>query len=83
MSSARMLLLSVLKNLLEQAGLPYTFEELLRLIRGGVLQKAVYPYPGFKNYQLYRTLDISAELAQILHFMKIKTEYFAIEEYRL
>lgn len=78
-----MLFLSVLRALLAQEGLNYTFEELRYLIRQGFLQKAVYHYPEFKTFRLTRTINISPELEKILRLNQIKTEPFNIEDLRL
>lgn len=74
-----MVFLSVLKNLLEQEGLSYSFEELLRLIKQSYLQQTIFLYYGFKNYKLTRTAGITPELAEILHKMKFKPQPFQIE----
>ena len=75
-----MLLLSVLKNLLAQEGLTYSFEELSRVIRRGLLQKATYHYPGYKNFRLTRVIGVTPELEQILSLLKIKLQPFHIED---
>jgi len=74
-----MLLLSVLRCLLEDNDLNYSFEELLRIIKQGALQKAIYIYPDLKNFELTRLIDIEAEQEKIFKILKIKIQFFDID----
>lgn len=76
-----MLFMSVLRYFLEQKGLFYSFEELHLLIKQGKMQKATFLYPGYKNFQISRSVDISPELDQIFSFLKIKPQPFHIESF--
>lgn len=75
-----MLFLSILKNLLEQHGLSYSFEELLRVIKHGQLQKVIFLYSDFKNFQLTRTVGFTPALEQIYRFLGLRVQPFHIEE---
>lgn len=78
-----MLFLAVLRSFLEQNGYNYSFEELLFVIKQGYLQQAIYNYPGFKSFKLTRLINITPELEEIMNYMKIKTQHFHIEDFRL
>lgn len=74
-----MLFLSVLRCFLEDNGLRYSFEELTRIIKQGILQKAIYCYPDFKNFLLTRITGIKPELENIMKLLKIKPQFFDID----
>ena len=76
-----MLLLSVLKISLEKSMQDYSFEELLDIIKGGYVQKAIYEYPEYKNFLLLRPLNVTPVLEEILRVLTIKYQTFYIESY--
>ncbi len=76
-----MLLLSVLKISMEKSMQDYSFEELLDIIQGRYVQKAIYEYPEYKNFLLLHHLNVTPVLEKIFRVLKIKYQTFYIESY--
>jgi hypothetical protein len=75
-----MMALSMLKHELAMKGMEYTFEQIEKIIKGGHVSVGDYLYPGEKSFQIRKTLNMSKELNDIFRVLKIRWEYFYIEE---
>ena len=70
---------AILRNLLIQQKLEFSFEQLKELIKKGYLSMGDYIYPGYKSFRIQRTLNIAPDLKKILKTLGLKFDYFDIK----
>jgi len=75
-----MMALALLRCLLKEHSLDFTFEALRAKIQEGVVSIGDYIYPGGKSYRIRKSLNIGKELKAIFQVLKIKWEYFEINQ---
>lgn len=75
-----MLLLSVLRLLLSENNLYYSFEELLDCIQQGYIQRAIYHYPKNKSFLIHQPINITEDLTKIFNLLAIPERNFHIEK---
>ena len=74
------MLVALLKHVLQQHQMQYSFEALVELIKEGQLTYGEYNYPELKKkYLIYKTININTELEQIFKKLKLSYDYFQIE----
>lgn len=74
------LLLAVLRQRLSTEQLNYSFEELVAILKQGMLSYGEYSYPELrKTYRITKILNINAKLQQIFEILGLSVDYFEID----
>ncbi|HMF30890.1 MAG TPA: IS1634 family transposase [Candidatus Lokiarchaeia archaeon] len=73
-----MMALALLRCLLKQHSLDFTFETLRTKIQEGHVSIGDHAYPGGKSYRICKSLNVGKELKAIFQALRIKWEYFDI-----
>lgn len=69
---------ALLRFLLKQYDLEFTFEEWKDIVKAGYVSIGDYIYPGYKSFRIQRTLNIDPILETIFKLFKLNFEYFDI-----
>ncbi len=69
---------ALLRFLLKQYDLEFTFEEGKDIVKAGYVSIGDYIYPGYKSFRIQRTLNIDPILETIFKLFKLNFEYFDI-----
>ena len=75
-----MMALALLRCLLKQHSLDFTFETLRAKIQEGHVSIGDHTYPGGKSYRIRKTLNVGKDLKAIFKVLQIKWEYFDITQ---
>jgi len=70
---------ALLRFLLMQHDLEFTFEELKDIVKEGYVSIGDHVYPGYKSFRIQRTLNVSSLLEDIFKIFKLKFDYFDIK----
>jgi len=70
---------ALLRFLLMQHDLEFTFEELKDIVKAGHVSIGDYVYPGYKSFRIQRTLNIDPTLQTIFRLFKVNFDYFNIK----
>ncbi|GAF87798.1 unnamed protein product, partial [marine sediment metagenome] len=70
---------ALLRFLLMQHGLEFTFEELKDIVKEGYVSIGDYIYPAYKSFRIQRTLNFSSLLEGIFKVFKLNFDYFDIK----
>lgn len=70
---------ALLRFLLMQHDLEFTFEELKDIVKEGYVSIGDHIYPGYKSFRIQRTLNVSSLLEDIFKILKLKFDYFDIK----
>lgn len=70
---------ALLRLLLKQHGLKFTFEQLNEIVKSGYLSIGDYIYPGYKSFRIQRTLNVTPVLKNIFKVFKLNFDYFDIK----
>ena len=69
---------ALLRFLLMQNKLEFTFEELKDIVKAGYVSIGDYIYPDYKSFRIQRTLNINPVLENIFKIFKLNFDYFDI-----
>jgi len=69
---------ALLKFLLMQNKIEYTFEELKDIVKDGYVSIGDYLYPDYKSFRIQKILNINRELKKIFKTFRLKYDYFDI-----
>ncbi len=70
---------ALLRFLLMQNKLEFTFEELKDIVKEGYVSIGDYIYPGYKSFRIQRTLNFKPVLENIFNIFKLNFDYFDIK----
>jgi transposase len=70
---------ALLRFLLKQHELEFTFEQLKDIVKTGYISIGDYVYPGFKSFRIQRTLNLNPTLEAIFKVFKLNFDYFDIK----
>ncbi|TFG10561.1 MAG: IS1634 family transposase [Promethearchaeota archaeon] len=70
---------ALLRLLLKQHGLEFTFEQLKEIVTTGYFSIGDYVYPGYKSFRIQRILNLNPVLENIFKVFKLNFEYFDIK----
>ena len=70
---------ALLRFLLMQHDLEFTFEELKDIVKGGYVSIGDHVYLGYKSFRIQRTLNFNSLLKDIFKLFKLKFDYFDIK----
>jgi len=70
---------ALLKFLLMQHGLEFTFEELKDIVKESHVSIGDYIYPGYKSFRIQKILNFNPELENIFKIFKLNFDYFDIK----
>jgi transposase len=70
---------ALLRFLLKQYDLEFSFEELKDVVKAGYISIGDYIYPGFKSFRIQRTLNVNPILENIFKIYKLNFDYFEIK----
>ena len=70
---------ALLRYLLMQNKLKFSFEELKDIVKEGYVSIGDYIYPGHKSFRIQRTLNIGPTLQTIFKLFKLDSDYFDIK----
>ncbi len=70
---------ALLRFLLMQNKIEFTFEELKDIVKEGYVSIGDYIYPGYKSFRIQRTLNINPILENIFKIFKLESDYFDIK----
>jgi len=70
---------TLLRYLLMQNKLKFTFEELKGIVKEGYVSIGDYTYPGYKSFRIQRTLNFNSILKNIFKIFKLESDYFDIK----
>ncbi len=70
---------ALLRFLLMQNKLEFTFEELKDIVKEGYVSIGNYIYPGYKSFRIQRTLNFNPVLENIFKIFKLNFDYFDIK----
>ncbi len=70
---------ALLRLMLKQHDLEFTFEELKDIVKDGYISIGDYVYPGYKSYRIQRTLNVNPLLENIFKIFKLNFDYFDIK----
>ena len=70
---------ALLRFLLMQHDLEFTFEQLKDIVKAGYISIGDYIYPRYKSFRIKRTLNFNPVLENIFKIFKLKFDYFDIK----
>jgi len=70
---------ALLRVLLKQSDLDFTFEQLKDIVKAGYVSIGDYVYPGYKSFRIQRTLNFNPLLEAIFKTFKLSFDYFDIK----
>ncbi|MHA1492121.1 MAG: IS1634 family transposase [Promethearchaeota archaeon] len=70
---------ALLRFLLMQNKIEFTFEELKDIVKEGHVSIGDYIYPGYKSFRIQRTLNFNPILEDIFKIFKLESDYFDIK----
>ncbi|MGV9171836.1 MAG: IS1634 family transposase [Promethearchaeia archaeon] len=71
--------LALLRLMLLNHGMEFSFERLRELIGDGYISIGDYIYPERKSFRIKRTLNIHSELQKVLNVLNLEWDYFDID----
>jgi len=70
---------ALLRALLKQHDLDFSFEQLKDIVKAGYVSIGDYIYPGFKSFRIQRTLNVNPLLETIFKVFEMNFDYFDIK----